>query len=47
LERSDTPGVVLKYNAEPVIVSGIDQGGDRGEYGFYFRVEPYPYPIVG
>lgn len=47
LERSDTPGVVLKYNAEPVIVYGIDQGGDRGEYGFYFRVEPYLYPIVG
>ncbi len=41
LERSDTPGVKLIYNTNPVIVSGTDQGGDRGEYGFYFKVEVY------
>jgi len=37
--REDTPGVKLRYNVGPVIVSGIDQGGDYGEYGLYFRVE--------
>jgi hypothetical protein len=40
-ERDDTPGVKLKYNVGPVIVSGYDDGGDYGEYGFYFRVELY------
>jgi hypothetical protein len=41
LEREDHPGVILEYNTQPVIVSGTDQGGDLGEYGFYFKVEPY------
>ena len=41
LERADTPGVTLKYNVGPAIVSGTDQGGDTGRYAFYFNVEPY------
>ena len=41
LERGDTPGVVLRYNLDPVIVSGTDQGGDLGVYAFYFKVETY------
>lgn len=39
--RDDTPGVTLRYNLEPVVVSGVDQGGDLGVYAMYFKVEPY------
>ena len=39
LTRGDDPRT-LSYNIAPVIVTGIDQGGDRGEYAFYFKVEP-------
>jgi hypothetical protein len=41
MERPDTPGVVLHYNIDPVVVSGTDQGGDLGVYTFYFKVETY------
>jgi hypothetical protein len=41
MERPDTPGVVLHYNTDPVVVSGRDQGGDLGVYAFYFKVESY------
>ncbi|MDQ1538239.1 MAG: hypothetical protein QOE58_2632 [Actinomycetota bacterium] len=37
--RDDTPGVKLKYNIDPVVLSGTDQGGDRGEYALYYRIE--------
>jgi hypothetical protein len=39
LERSDTPGIKLEHNLDPVTVSGVDQGGDVGNYGFYFKIE--------
>ena len=41
MERPDTPGIVLRYNVDPVVVTGTDQGGDLGVYAFYFKVEPY------
>lgn len=41
LKTEDTPGVVLRYNLDPVVVSGTDQGGDLGVYALYFKVEPY------
>lgn len=41
MERDDTPGVILHYNIDPVIVSGTDQGGDLGVYALYFKVETY------
>jgi len=41
LVRDDTPDVRLAYNIGPVRVSGEDQGGDRGSYAFYYRVELY------
>jgi hypothetical protein len=40
LTRPDDPRT-LSYNVGPVIVTGIDQGDDRGEYAFYFKVEPF------
>jgi hypothetical protein len=39
LTRDDTPDVRLAYNIGPVRVSGEDQGGDRGSYAFYYRIE--------
>lgn len=39
LVRGDTPDVELRYNIGPVRVSGEDQGGDRGSYAFYYRIE--------
>ena len=41
LVRDDTPDVRLGYNIGPVRVSGEDQGGDRGLYAFYYRIELY------
>jgi hypothetical protein len=39
LHRDDTPDVRLAYNIGPVRLSGEDQGGDRGSYAFYYRIE--------
>lgn len=39
MERADTPGVMLKYNLAPVLVSGTDQGGDTGHYTFYYGID--------
>jgi hypothetical protein len=40
-KKLESPVVPLKYNIDPVIVEGMDQGGDLGRYALYFKVETY------
>lgn len=39
MTRKDSPGIELDYNIPPVVVTGVDAGGDLGRYAFYYLVE--------